>query len=239
MHEIVFPGLESYFCLERKTFIFCKIFYSVTVQCLSTSTLFGILNQAISFTHKGHMSQLVTVIEALNTHEGIWTIMNLILFGNNWVHDEKYFFPWCPPYISNTRILITQRKLILWISDQVKLNGTALCLKSSCVIVRHFSFNTLAESFFYFLYKCKLRKQFISSKCAIWNQKLNVNFQKSKLQGTLFTIKIRVKHLELKKPQPVQIHGVSVCRKQKDPGAQHSAPADCCHQMNSVEYNSL
>lgn len=151
----------------------------------------------------------------------------------------KIFFPWCPPYISNTRILITQRKLILWISDQVKLNGTALCLKSSCVIVRHFSFNTLAESFFYFLYKCKLRKQFISSKCAIWNQKLNVNFQKSKLQGTLFTIKIREKHLELKKPQPVQIHGVSVCRKQKDPGAQHSAPADCCHQMNSVEYNSL
>lgn len=169
------------------------------MQCLSTSTLFGILNQAISFTHKGHMSQLVTVIEALNTHEGIWTIMNLILFGNNWVHDEKYFFPWCPSYISNTCILITQRKLILWISDQVKLNGTALCLKSSCVIVRHFSFNTLAESFFYFLYKCKLRKQFISSKCAIWNQKLNVNFQKSKLQGTLFTIKIRVKHLELKK----------------------------------------
>lgn len=40
---------------------------------------------------------------------------------------------------------------------------------------------------------------------------------------------MKQKHLELKKTQPVQIHGVSVCIKQKDMGAQHSASADCCH----------
>lgn len=40
---------------------------------------------------------------------------------------------------------------------------------------------------------------------------------------------MKQKHLELKKNQPVQIHGVSVCIKQKDLGAQCSASADCCH----------
>lgn len=38
------------------------------------------------------MSQLIFVIEALNTQESIWTIVNLSLFGNSWAHDEKYFF---------------------------------------------------------------------------------------------------------------------------------------------------
>lgn len=91
-------------------------------------------------------------------------------------------------------------------------------------------FNTLAESFFYFLYKCKLRKQFISSKCAIWNQKLNVNFRKSKLQEHTFHKKNQSKIFGIKKKNPAcSIHGVSVCIKQKDLGAQHSAPADCCH----------
>lgn len=93
LHEIVFAGSEPYLWLESKTFILCKIFYSVTVQCFYTSILFGILNQAVNLALKGHMSQLVFVIEPLNTQEGISIIMNLSLFGNNWVHDEKYLFP--------------------------------------------------------------------------------------------------------------------------------------------------
>lgn len=101
LHEIVFAGSEPYFWLESKTFIFCKIFYSVTVQCFSRSILFGILNQAVNLALKGHMSQLVFVIEPLNTQEGISIIMNLNLF-DNWVHDEKYLSPQCAPYISSS-----------------------------------------------------------------------------------------------------------------------------------------
>lgn len=57
--------------LPRKQNVFCKIFYSVTVQRLFSSTWFGILNQAVNLAHKGHTSQLIFVIEALNTQEGI------------------------------------------------------------------------------------------------------------------------------------------------------------------------
>lgn len=83
LREIVFAGSEPYFWLESKTFLFCKIFYSATVQCFSTSILFGILNQAVNLALKGHTSQLVFVIEPLNTQESISIIMNLSLFGNN------------------------------------------------------------------------------------------------------------------------------------------------------------
>lgn len=69
--------------------------------------------------------------------------------------------------------------------------------------------------------------------------KAKCKLPKIKITRHTFHNKNQRKTSGIKKPQPVQIHGVSVCRKQKDPGAQHSAPADCCHQMNSVEYNSL
>lgn len=60
--------------------------------------------------------------------------------------------------------------------------------------------------------------------------------QKIKITRHTFLNKNQSKTFGIKKKkQPVQIHGVSVCRKQKDLGAQHSAPADCCHHMNSVE----
>lgn len=69
--KLYLQAQNSIFCLESKTFIFCKIFYSVTVQCLFTRTLLRILNQAVNLDCKRHMSQLIFVIEALNTQEGI------------------------------------------------------------------------------------------------------------------------------------------------------------------------
>lgn len=78
LDEIAFAGSEPYCWLENKTFTFFENLLWVTVQCFSTSSLFGILKQAVNLALKRHMPQLVFVIKPLHTQEGVSIIMNLI-----------------------------------------------------------------------------------------------------------------------------------------------------------------